>query len=150
MVATDDGVSFPIAEPLLALNKRGTFLNTGARRQLPSAVIRPVAFAPLLLAAQVAMECAAGLFVRVNVLIDALVADRRLMLQFESPTDLLRTPLLSEKSLNLLPCLRLDAGRDSMLLPCASQLVSLFRTIVPLPTIAAHLARDGAFVDADL
>jgi hypothetical protein len=49
--------------------------------------------APLLLAAQVAMECATGLFVRVNVLIEALVANRRLMFEREASADPCGTPL---------------------------------------------------------
>ena len=56
------------------------------------------------------MESPAALFVRVNVSVDALVADRRLPLQSESPTDLLRAPRSSEKALDLLPCLWRDCG----------------------------------------
>jgi len=150
VVAPDDGVGFPVAEPGFAVDDAGAFLNAGARRQLPPAVIRAVAFASYFLAAQVVMECPASLFVRVNVEVDALVADRRLPLQSESPTDLLRAPLSREQALDLPPRLWRDAGRDSLLLPRESQLVSLLRAIAPPPTIAAHLARDGAFMDADL
>jgi hypothetical protein len=118
--------------------------------QLASTIMRAVAFTPLFPATQVEIECAALLFVRVDVLIDAFVAKRRLLLKFESSAALLWTPLLAEELFDLLPGLWLEARLSAKLKACECQFLSLFRPLATPAAPSPHLARHGRLMDVDL
>jgi hypothetical protein len=75
MVLADNRIGLPVAVSLALLDNLRALFNRAAVGHLASAIVRAVALAPLLATAQVMKESAAHLFVRIDVLIDALVAD---------------------------------------------------------------------------
>ncbi len=150
MIAPNDGVAFPVAESLFGVHNGRTLVNALAVFNLPAPVITAVAFAPLLLAAQMARQVAALRLVGVDVLIDALVTDGRLLFQRESPGDLFGTPLLAHQNFDSRPRLGLDTRFDALLLAVLRGLIGLLGAVAALPPIAAHFARDSRGVDADV
>jgi hypothetical protein len=85
MIAPDDGVSLPIAEPRSLRHHLRALVNEHAVGNLPAPRVTAVAFPPLFLAAQVPVERAAFGFVGIDVLINALVADARLPFERRRP-----------------------------------------------------------------
>ena len=81
VLASDDRVSFPITEPRFLRHHLRTLVNGDAVGNLPPPRVTAIAFTPLFLATQVARERATPCFVRIDVLINALVADRGLLFE---------------------------------------------------------------------
>lgn len=84
VIAPDDRVSFPIAEPCLVGHYCGALVYASTVGNLSAPRVTAAAFAPRFPAPQVARERAARSFVRINVLINALVAEARLLFEFEA------------------------------------------------------------------
>jgi hypothetical protein len=143
-------VGFPVAEPTFASDDLQALRNAAATCELTAPVIAAVAFAPLFLAAQVAKEGAALALVRVDVLIDALMANGGLSLQAEAARDLFRTPLVAQEALDLLPLGRWDVWAGALLLAGLSLLISLLRAIAARALIAPEFARDGGFMHSQV
>src|SRR5205085_9945216 len=96
MIAPNDGVGLPVAQPRPERDDSRALFDAAAGGDLAAPVAPPgVALAPLLLRTQVAIERAALSFVSIDVLIDTLVADRRLPLLCEAASELVRTPVLA-------------------------------------------------------
>lgn len=83
------------------------------------------------------MQHSALSLVSVDVLVDALVAGRAVVLQGQASGNLFGTPLLDKEAFDLLPRLGRDARLGTKLLPHNSQLLHLSGTIASLPAIAA-------------
>lgn len=99
-----------------------------------------IALAPLFLTAEVAVECAALLFVGIDVLIDALVTDTRLAFEGQATGNLLRAPLLAQESFHLCPGGWLDAWLDALVLPRGGEFRGLFRAIATLSAVTLEFA----------
>lgn len=100
VILPDDGVGFPIANATLLQNERRALADTATALDLASALIRAVAFASLFAAAQVLMKLSAHCFVRIDILIDALMADALAPFFGEPTGDLFRTPVLAHAAFN--------------------------------------------------
>src|SRR5450759_178606 len=95
------------------------------------------------------MQRAAAPFVCIDVQIDAFMAHRWLFLQLQTPGDLLRTPLLAQEPLDLLPSLRSNPRTICVALPVEGQFICLIRAIALLAAVAPQLARDRALMATD-
>ncbi len=95
LVLADDRVRFPITDAPSGLDHLGALFDAHPLRDVASAVVRAIAFAPLLLAAEMMMEVSARRLVSVDMLIDALMAETDPPLAPEMAGDLFRTPVLS-------------------------------------------------------
>ena len=84
--------------------------NAFAVRELVAFIVSAVALAATLFQTQMFVERTALLFVRADVPIDALVADRRLALSLEVAAYLLRAEILPDERFYLMPGLSLRAG----------------------------------------
>src|SRR3982751_1857908 len=93
MMLADDRVGLPVAEPRLVGHYSWALVNAFAIRQLAATVILAIAFAALLLTAQMLVELAALLFVSIEVLANAFVARCNLTSGFASAADLFGRPV---------------------------------------------------------
>ena len=96
MPFANEGVHFPITDPLAFLDDFRSLLNANPVWQLATAVIAAIAFAPFLLAAQMTIQIASRLFVRQDVLVNPLMADLDGMLPTQPPRDLLWAPIQTQ------------------------------------------------------
>src|SRR3954465_12490002 len=96
------------------------------------------------------MKVAASSLVRIDVLINALMADLHAQLTFEPARDLFGTPILTKLALDKCPGLRLDADGDVLEFALFSSLLCLLGTIATPALVALHFARDGRRVNSDL
>jgi len=83
LAGSDDEIRLPVTEALLGLDNGGALVNRGLVGDGATPFVAPVALPPGLLTTQGLMEAAAGFLVLVDVLIDALMTDRRLIIRFE-------------------------------------------------------------------
>ena len=90
-----------------------------------------------------AMEVAAAGFVGIDVLTNALVANRDVRLASEPARDLFRTSILPQITLNQCPRLRLDEEAEMLELTLGGFLLRLLGTIATSATIAREFTRDG-------
>jgi hypothetical protein len=96
------------------------------------------------------MQVAAHCFVRIDVLINVLMADRGLLFQGEPARDLCRTPILTKLILNKRPGLRLNADGDMLELAFFSSVLCLLGAIATPASITREFARDGTGMDPNL
>ena len=106
-----------------------------------------IAFAPQLLAAQMAPEGAAGALVGIDALVEGFMADAGQALYLEKAGDLFRAPLLDELGLGEGPGGRINA----VSVGCGphaghSQALCLLGPVATLPAVAGELPADGGFV----
>src|SRR3990172_882046 len=92
---------------------------------------------------------AAAPFICVDIQIDAFMAHGGLVLQFQTPGDLLRTPSLAQEPFDLLPSLPSNTRMICVALPVIREFICLLGAIAFLPAIATQLARDRAFMATD-
>ena len=93
---TDDRIDFPVSYPAATLDQDGTILNALSANQLSLEAFASVTFSALLLAAQMDMKIASGGFVRVDMLVNPLVAYGALSGLFKPSGNLLWAPLEPE------------------------------------------------------
>ena len=93
-------IALPVAEAAALSHDVRTQINGYLVRNRATTLASAMAFPAHLLAAQGAMQCAAGPLVGVDSLIDRLVADGRLFVGLEVAGDLFRTPRLSQPSID--------------------------------------------------
>ena len=93
---SDNGIYFPVAQTLSAVDNGWTFFDAAAIRQFASSIVLSVAFAAFLLATQMPIQITTCLFVLQNILIDPFMTEANLLLLFQSARDLFRTPILSQ------------------------------------------------------
>src|SRR5258705_13651993 len=96
-----------------------------------------------------AMQRPAASLVRIDIEVDAFMAHGGLFLQLESSGDLLRTPLLAQQPLDLLPSLPGNARTIGRALPVVGELICLIRTIPFQSPVAPQFTRDRALVAID-
>ena len=94
-------------------------------------------------------QCAASSFVRIDILINALMADLDLLLFDEPARDLFRTPVLAQATFNDRPCLRRDADGDVVQFARLGFLLCLFGAIAPASSVASKFTRDGRGMNPD-
>ena len=99
----DHGVGLPVSDAGAFLDDLRPLVDRDPPPDLAPAVIAPVAFPALFLAAQVGMEITATALVRIDILVDPFVTDMQSLLHRQPAADLLRTPLLAQQTLNPLP-----------------------------------------------
>src|SRR5205085_7394714 len=136
MVLADDRIDFPVTNSLFIGDHGGALINAFAIGDLAAPVVLAIAFATLLLTTQMLVKVAALALVGIDVLIDMLMASRRLTLLFERAADLFRRPILFEPGVNLLPGFRGNAGGIGFHLAAqVSQMLRLFGAIAALTAI---------------
>src|SRR5215210_1440078 len=96
------------------------------------------------------MEVAATPLVRIDVLINTLMADLDVPLAFEPARNLFRTPILTKLTLDKCPGRRRNADGDVVEFAFFSSVLRLFGTIATPASVALHFARDGRRVNSDL
>jgi hypothetical protein len=92
------------------------------------------------------MERAAAPFLGIDVKIDAFITDAGLVLQFQTPADLLRAPVLTHQTLDLLPSFPGNARTICFALSIDGKLVCLIWAIAFQATVATKFARDSALM----
>ncbi len=109
MAFADDGVHFPIANLATFFNDCWALFNSHSIGYFATPLIAAIAFASLLLAAQVPIRIASCLLVCQNVLVDPFVTDPDRMMPRQRPRYLFRAPIPTELRLNHVPRLFRDA-----------------------------------------
>ena len=137
MTGTNDGISLPITKSAFASHNLRTLFNAGSIGNLTPSKVPVITLTLLLLTAEMAMQSATTPFVRIDVQIDAFMADSGLFGEFQIAGDLLWTPLLAQEPLYLLPRLPGNAGTVCLALSIESELICLIRTITLQPPVAA-------------
>ena len=97
------GVGLPVAGAGAFLDDLRPLVNRNPAPGLAPALIAPVVLPALFLAAQVGMEAAAAMLVRIDPFVDPLMVGTQPLLPQEPAADLLRTPVLAQQTLNPFP-----------------------------------------------
>ena len=95
------------------------------------------------------MQSAAAALVRIDIEIDAFMAYGRLLLELQTSGDLLRTPVLAQEPLDLLPSLPGNTRTIRLALPVVGQFICLVVAITFLAAVAPQLSRDRALMATD-
>ena len=96
------------------------------------------------------MEVAATPLVRIDVLVDVLMADLNVPLTFEPARDLFGTPILTKLTHDKCPGLWLNVDGNVLEFALLGSLLCLLGTIATPALVALHFARDGRRVNSDL
>lgn len=99
-----------VADSSFRSDDRGPRVNACAVDDGDAASVAGVAFTPELAATQVLGECAARLFVSIDILVNGFVADTWLLFIAQAAGDLLGAPLLVEQGHNALPGVAANLG----------------------------------------
>jgi len=145
----DHGVGFPVAHAAFALDRRRPLIDGNAVGEAPAPVVGPVTLAPRLLATQVLMQAPARAFVRIDVLVDPLVADDDPVFRLEPSARLIRAPIETEQSLDACPIARREPGADFGCAPRHGHGVRLLRPVAARPAVAAEFTTHGGLVRPD-
>jgi hypothetical protein len=145
LASTDDRVYFPVAQSLALLYDGRTLFNTCGLGQFASPIMAAIAFAALLLAAQVVVQVTASPLVSPNVLVDPLMANLNAIFLHQPTRNLLRAPVLAKQLFYHAPVFWPQA-RSGFVATLERHFMRLPWSVATLPVITPHFAGNGRFM----
>ncbi len=149
MAFADHVIRFPGAEPTPALDHRRAMLDGDSVGNVAPTTICAIPFPAVALTPQMPVERALGLFIAIDMLVNPFQAHEGSLMHAQPATDLFRTPLFLEQTVDAVPDFGSNTPSGFGGQPEQREPVGLLRAIPAPPLISLHFTAHDGFVDTN-